>query len=210
MKVAVTGFTSFPGVDLNISETLVHNWIRSAPNWKADATRFEVLPTAYDDSRLCISNLIETFRPHILVMLGVAGISSTLQFERIALNIDDCVSPDIHGIVKMGRRIADHGPAAILTAVDLDRLREYVIRKKIDVQVSNHAGTYVCNHAYYCALLSVASLHPQPQILFVHLPNGLGIVGDAQWNEIIQRCQGAVEVMVNGLLEITGTHFGGR
>lgn len=172
MKLLITGFDAFPGVQVNASAKLIEHWRREPPVWNYQ-TEYAVLPTSYRAVEEQLTALLLMHHPDLVVMMGVHGIGNGIRVERIALNIDDCNYPDVAGEVKQGRRISNTGPVAISTSVDLLALREYMIRRGTEIEISNHAGTYVCNHAYYVALHSIASKHAKCKAIFVHLPSGL-------------------------------------
>lgn len=170
MKLLVTGFGAFPGVPVNASERLVGAWRHDRPDWPFDDMRFEVLPTCYEIAGARISQLLREFQPDLALLLGVATTSGTIRLERFALNIDDSPAPDEAGALRRGLVIAPDGPQALKTPIDLDGLRAALIQEGIDAEISNHAGSYVCNHTYYSALLAASRLDWHCEVMFVHTP----------------------------------------
>ena len=49
-------------------------------------------------------------------------------------------------------------------------LRDVLLQKNIPAKVSNSAGLYVCNNAYYNALYEIDKKDLSTQAVFVHLP----------------------------------------
>lgn len=172
MKILVTGFSAFPGIPINPTQLLIEDLKLKPPRLTAGPVDLglEVIETQYALAGDRIETLLQTLRPQFLLLLGVAESRRSYAIERFAVNIDDSLAPDAAGDVRRGRRIEKSGLAAYETKVDIDKLREYLIRSEVDVEISNYAGAYVCNHAYYVALHTVESLGLSTRVLFVHVP----------------------------------------
>jgi len=189
MRILVTGFGKFPGVAVNTSELVVSRFAADAPGWPFDAMRFEVLPTRYEAAEVLVRELMGEFKPDRVLLLGVAETPTTARLERFALNIDDAASPDEGGVLRKGVTILAGGPAAFATAVDLQRLLADLLEAGVRAEISNHAGSYVCNHVYYTAL-SEAVAAGAGQVLFMHVPR-LPVdnaAGDALVAEVARAC----------------------
>jgi pyroglutamyl-peptidase len=91
--------------------------------------------------------------------------------ERFALNVDDEELPDNSGRVLNGTPIVRGGPAAYESTLPLNRLLKVLRAKGIRANISNHAGTYVCNHAFYVARHESERLRPGMPCGFIHVPN---------------------------------------
>jgi len=172
MNVLITGFSPFPGVPTNPTQLLIEDFRLKPPRLIAGPIdlAFEVFETEYALAGDRIQTLLQSVKPEFLLLLGVAESHRSFAIERFALNIDDSPSPDAGGDVRRGRRIEKNGPAAYQTKVDVDKLREYLVRDEVHAEISNHAGAYVCNHAYYVALHIVETLRLSTRVLFVHVP----------------------------------------
>lgn len=198
MKLLITGFDTFPGVQVNASAKLIERWRQEPPVWNHQ-TEYAVLSTSYRAVEEQLTALLLRNCPDLFVMMGVYGIGNGIRVERIALNIDDCSCPDVAGEVKQGRRISNTGPMAISTSVDLLALREYMIQHGTEIEISNHAGTYVCNHAYYVALHSIASEYAKSKAVFVHLPSGLESSEPAHMRAHVDEQSIVMQELVRGL-----------
>ncbi len=165
----LTGFERFGQWPLNPSELLVRHF--------ADQTfgankrlHCEVLPTVYETAGARIRELIRDIRPALVLSLGLSGSRPKICLERFALNIDDVAVADNASIVRAGEAIDPAGPAALKTGADLHDLLKRLLAAGVDAEISNHAGTYVCNHVFY-QLLRQLQIQAEPAIgLFVHLP----------------------------------------
>ena len=172
MKICVTGFSAFPGVPVNPTELLIEHFRQKPSTLTAGPIEFSfnVIETQYEQGGAHVQRLLRDTNPQYLLLLGVAASRSSFSLERFALNIDDASIPDASGDVRRGRRIEKMGPLALETKVDVDKLRESLIRSDVDVEISNHAGTYVCNHVYYVALHCVEVLGLSTRVVFLHTP----------------------------------------
>ena len=127
-------------------------------------------------------------------MLGVAENRKSIGLERFALNIQDYSIEDNGGHKRVGRKIARNGPDAIATSVDVAKLCQLLRRRGLICDVSNHAGTFLCNEVYYRALNKARKSKHPTNILFVHLPlpevyaKQVGLSEAAEAIEIYRQC----------------------
>lgn len=162
--ILVTGFKPFLGESLNPSEILL-NEFKNFPHVET-----LLLPVEYEGSfnNLRI-HLLQKFK--FILMLGQAGGSAKIRLERVALNLEDSKSPDSSGVLRQDHRIESSGPAALFSKLPLNPWAQKIQEAGKDrdlgssLEVSNHAGTFVCNSLYYKTLR-----HSTVPALFVHLP----------------------------------------
>lgn len=100
----------------------------------------------------------------VAVATGLARKRSKVSVERVAINVADFRIPDVDGAQPTGVPVVVDGPDAYLTSVDVRALCAAIDAAGIAVEVSNTAGTYVCNAWYY------ALLHAGVDAVFLHLP----------------------------------------
>lgn len=165
MSNIVTGFEPFGGDEINPSQELVKLLQQSSQDLVC-----EVLATEYDFAGDRIRQLIKEHAPNVIVMLGLSGEASSIKLERVALNIDDASLADNAGDLRKGQAIRHGAPLALKTSIDLPELQAELRAKGYDVVISNHAGTYICNHIYYCALDHLSAIGSNIPCLFVHVP----------------------------------------
>lgn len=171
MRIVVTAFGPFPGVPVNPTERLLSCWRAGTVPRPVDRDLVCVtLPTEYDASATEVRRLMDAHRPDVLLLLGVRCRSPLVALERVALNLNDCVTPDAAGVVRTGQPVYPDGPVARVTDVDLPALRDAAALSGAAVEISNHAGTYVCNHVYFTALQHAHERRLATRVLFVHVP----------------------------------------
>ncbi|WP_372365527.1 peptidase C15 [Candidatus Uabimicrobium sp. HlEnr_7] len=169
MKILLTGFNSFANVVTNPSQQIVE---------KIDTQKFlseieiitEVLPTEFVAAGKKIEELITTISPQIILLLGVAAKRKHISLERVALNLNDSSLPDNTGLRIEGKQIVENEPLAYFSSLPLLHLKEQLEKNDIPCEVSNHAGTYVCNHTFYLALRKIKQLRKNTACSFIHVP----------------------------------------
>ena len=173
MRILLTGFNSFQGVRVNPSEQVVQELAsrrRSKPGVELITA---VLPTEYLAATRQIRKLIRNARPDAVICLGVASKRDHISLERVALNLDDDRTADNRGLIRRGRKIAPNGPDVYWSSLPLARLQQALRSNRIPAEVSNHAGTFLCNHAFYIARHETARAERPIPCGFIHLP-GVG------------------------------------
>jgi len=172
MKAVVTGFEPFGEHAENPSRLIVR---RLAAEGVAglDLVTAE-LPTVFAAAEADIRRLLDLHRPDLLLSIGVASSRTVISVERIGLNLDDTALPDNAGIATEARPIVAGGPLALAATLPVLAMRAAIGRLGLPVEVSNHAGTYVCNHVLYAALHHAGARGLATRIGFLHVPQIIG------------------------------------
>jgi pyroglutamyl-peptidase len=192
-------------VEVNTTEVVVSRWMESAPDWPYAEMRFAVLPTRYGEAELRLRELLRGFLPDRVLLLGVAPTEATARLERFALNVDDSDSEDAAGDLRRGTPILAGGPAAFATGLDLQRLFDELIEAGVRAEISNHAGAYVCNHAYYTALSHALAAGAGCQVLFMHVPRLPAEGGDGARQALVHEVARAAGIVAGAMAKhITG------
>ncbi|ERK56898.1 pyroglutamyl-peptidase I [Gemella bergeri ATCC 700627] len=167
MKVLITGFEPFNNENINPSELAV----RSLPNSINNITiKKIILPTAFKHSSLLLKKEIENFKPHIVICVGQAGGRKNISLERIAVNIDDARIPDNNGYAPIDTPIRNDGTNAYFSTLPIKAIVENLKKENIPADISNTAGTFVCNHVMYDALYFSEKEDISFSAGFVHIP----------------------------------------
>ncbi|OGB12655.1 MAG: pyroglutamyl-peptidase I [Burkholderiales bacterium RIFCSPHIGHO2_12_FULL_67_38] len=169
-RVLLTGFDPFGGATLNPSWLAVqalHG--RRLLGHTLMAAR---LPTVFGDSLRTLQALLAQHRPALVVCVGQAGGRSALSLERIAINVDDAPIADNAGAQPIDTPVAPGAPAAYFSTLPIKAMRAALRREGLPAEVSQTAGTFVCNHVFYGLMHALAT---QPELRhtrggFVHVP----------------------------------------
>jgi len=170
MKILLTGFDGFGGLSANPSRVVTQQMAERANRDGRQDLLTEILPVEFSASGERIRELIRENHPSAVVLTGVSAGLGAIGFERVALNLDDTGEPDNAGDKPEGRIIVPAGPAAYWSTLPIGRFRKALNALNIPASVSNHAGTFVCNHAFYEARHEVEQSGTGAMCGFIHLP----------------------------------------
>ncbi|REJ06633.1 pyroglutamyl-peptidase I [Microbacterium bovistercoris] len=162
-SVLLTGFGPFAGSDGNPSQDAVIAYAAAHPS--ADLVT-AVLPVVFTDAADRLRTLIAEHRPEVVIAFGLAGGSTRVAVERVAVNLIDARIPDNSGAAPVDVPSDPGGPAARFATLPVKRIARAIDDAGIPAHVSLSAGSYVCNHVFYTALAAA----PGARAGFIHLP----------------------------------------
>lgn len=167
MKLLLTAFDPFGGETINPAQEIL---ARIGDTVGDTAIIKLVLPTVYGVSGSKLLEAVAAYQPDAVLCLGQAGGRAALTPERVAINIDDADMPDNAGQQPEDRPIVPGGPAAYFATLPIKDMVEAMLDAGIPAQVSNTAGTFVCNHVLYRLLHALAQGFPHVRGGFLHVP----------------------------------------
>jgi len=170
LKFLLTGFEPFSNLEENPSQQIIeHISSHEARQDDFDLTT-AVLPVDYVAADSCLLDLIHKHQPDAILSLGVATKREGVFLERVALNLDDSKHADNAGIQRSGAPVIPDGPAAYFSTLPLEALRDGLAQRGFPVEISNHAGAFLCNHAFYRAAYEIQKLGLHTVNGFIHVP----------------------------------------
>ena len=130
------------------------------------------LPTVFGQSLQRLQSLLQEHQPSITLCLGLAGGRAALSIERIGININDARIPDNRGAQPIDTPVQAGGPAAYFASLPIKAMLRAVQRAGVPCEVSQTAGTFVCNHVLYglMHLLAQGAAPLGARGGFVHVP----------------------------------------
>jgi pyroglutamyl-peptidase len=166
-RILLTGFDPFGGESIN-------------PSWEAvrmlDGRRIgghrivaRQLPTEFAGSLSALKALVREVSPVILLGVGQAGGRTQLSIERVAINVQDARIADNAGAQPMDEPVIANGPAAYFSTLPIKAMLAALHDQGLPAEISQTAGTYVCNHISY-AMLHLASKRRGMRAGFIHIP----------------------------------------
>ncbi|MFO1245063.1 MAG: pyroglutamyl-peptidase I [Ramlibacter sp.] len=166
----VTGFDAFGGDTLNPSWLIaqaLHG--RQLAGHRVVAGQ---LPTEFGRSLEVLAALLRQHQPALVVCLGQAGGRAALSLERVAINLQDARIADNTGARPIDTPVRADGPAAYFTRLPIKAMLAALQNAGIAAEVSQTAGTFVCNHVFYGLMHALAT---QPALAgvrggFIHVP----------------------------------------
>ena len=176
--VLVTGFEPFGGEKSNPSWEVCTRLPREIDGLRVETCR---IPCEFRHAIEVVAAAIERHQPALVVCLGQAGGRAHLSVERVAINVDDARIPDNAGERPIDEPIAVSGPPAYFATLPVKAMAAAMRAAGVPAQVSNTAGTYVCNHLMYGVLHYLAAgdsaqldaggaLSPRVRAGFIHVP----------------------------------------
>ena len=123
--------------------------------------------------------------PAVILSLGQAGGRRRLSVERVAINVDDARIADNAGTTRSTSRSRRRGPAAYFATVPVKAMVAAMREAGVPADVSNSAGTFVCNHLMYGVLHFLAASGARREAGFIHVPwleaQALARPGSRRW-----------------------------
>lgn len=148
--VLLTGFEPFEQQEVNASWAAVR---AVAAGWDARAEGAELvtalLPVSFARAPRRLAELLVEVRPDLVVCVGEAGGRSAVGVERVAVNVQDARIPDEDGAQPVDEPVVTGGPVAHLSGLPVKACLAAVQAAGVPGEVSNTAGTYVCNTVAY-------------------------------------------------------------
>ncbi len=156
--VLVTGFEPFGGHTINPS------WMAAqALHGRLVAGHRIVgaqLPVEFGQSMEALRALLLRYRPALVICCGQAGGRGALSFERVAINVNDARIPDNAGLQPVDTPVIAGGPAAYFSSLPIKAMLMTLLDAGINAEVSQTAGTFVCNHVFY-GLMHELAVRPE-------------------------------------------------
>ncbi len=128
------------------------------------------IPVAVEDAGPQLRRLLARIHPDAALAMGVAPGRPTISVERVAVNVLDFRVPDNHGRRYRDRPIRRGGPAAYLSTLPVRPILAALRRAKVPAELSDTAGTYLCNFAMYTLLDGFALAGNPGPAGFIHVP----------------------------------------
>ncbi len=148
--VLVTGFDPFGGSHVNPSWQAVH----ALHGRVVDGRRLvgAELPTVFGAAPRRLAELMQEHQPELVVCTGQAAGRAALSLERVAINVDDARIADNAGARPIDTPVVAGGPDAYFTTLPIKAMLQALLEAGVNAEVSQTAGTFVCNHVFYALM----------------------------------------------------------
>ncbi|GEN54581.1 pyroglutamyl-peptidase I [Halobacillus faecis] len=167
-KLLLTGFEPFLDFPINPTTHIVEELKGKEMNGYQIEGR--ILPVDYNKSGQEILEHIQDVEPDAVISLGLAAGRYKMTPERIAINCNESNEKDNEGNTPEGDRIQKEGPDGLFSTLPIRRFVEDLQARGYPAEVSNTAGTYLCNHVMYQALYHFHENNLEVPSGFVHIP----------------------------------------
>ena len=167
----LTYFGPFPGVPVNPTVALAEGAQRLLTRMRPDLNVItRELPVSYDGSSTALRAALQDVQPDALISLGVAVGRDVVSLEQVAINLDSAGIEDNDGDQRCDEPIAPGGQEAYFSSLPVRASFERLRAAGEPVEISDTAGTYVCNHVFYEGQRISRELGLSIPAGFVHVP----------------------------------------
>ncbi|AKE42120.1 Pyrrolidone-carboxylate peptidase [Corynebacterium kutscheri] len=188
VTVLLTGFEPFAGATINESWLAVQAAKQIIESQRDSKVYSEELPVEFHTAGSILTKRVAELKPQIVVACGLANGRKTVSIERVAINIRDAAIADNTGNQPIDEAIVTGGDVGYFTTLPIKRCMQVLKEHDLPVNISQTAGTYVCNEVFYTLMRTInAQKHPA-RAGFVHIP--------AQKDLIISECATALALIV--------------
>ena len=169
-RVLMTGFDPF-GID-----TINPSWLAVQALHGREVAGHRIvaaqLPTVFGESVDALRALLVAHQPALVICVGQAGGRSAISLERVAININDARIADNAGAQPIDTQVAAQGPAAYFSTLPIKAMMLAIRNEGIAAEVSQTAGTFVCNHVFYGLMNALAGMPALRATRggFIHVP----------------------------------------
>ena len=165
--ILITGFAPFGGERTNPSWEIAKALPKTIAGYRVETLR---VPTEFRRAIDVISKAIDKLNPALVLCLGQAGGRAKMSVERVAIHLDDAAIADNAGVQMIDEAIDANAPTAYFCTLPVKAMVAAMIKAKIPAEVSNSAGTFVCNHLIFGVLHHLAVNERKTRAGFIHVP----------------------------------------
>ena len=166
MKLLLTAFDPFGGEKVNPAQRAV--------SLVGEFGGIEIVkltvPTVFGEASRQVIEAIRRKKPNAVLCIGQAGGRAAVTPERVAINLMDARIPDNAGNRPEDEPIFPSAPDAYFSTLPIKKMVEAIRERGIPAEVSNTAGTFVCNELMYSVLHALKTEFPSAIGGFMHVP----------------------------------------
>jgi pyroglutamyl-peptidase len=166
-NVLVTGFEPFGGEAVNPSALVAQRLDgRLVAGGRVVGV---ILPCVFGESLVALGRAMRGAKPGLVICVGQAGGRKEIGVERVAINVEDANIPDNAGKQPVERAVVRGGRAAYWSTLPVKAVVAALREAHLPAEVSNSAGTFVCNHVFY-GLMRALARKRGVRGGFIHIP----------------------------------------
>lgn len=129
----------------------------------------EILTVDFKSSGVQLLTHIESIQPDAVLSLGLAGGRYKMTPERIAINVKDGAA-DNEGNRPVDEAIQALGAPGLMSTLPVRAMVNRLLAEGLPAEVSNTAGTYLCNNVMYEGLHYATTKKRAMKSGFIHIP----------------------------------------
>lgn len=166
-KLLLTGFEPFLHYTVNPTMRIVEELDGKVIGGYQIVSK--VMRVDFKSSGTQLINLLEEIQPDVHISLGLAAGRYKITPERIAINIKDGDS-DNEGNKPEDELIQESGEPGYLSTLPIRKMVNKLIEIGLPAEISNSAGTYLCNNVMYEGLHYAKANNSKLLSGFIHIP----------------------------------------
>ena len=166
MKILITAFEPFGADQENASLEVMNRLL--APD--SCILIKMIVPVVFGKAAETVNDVITLEKPDAVICLGQAGGRNAISLERKAVNLCRAARPDNAGNCPAGEAVVPGGKEILETTLPVEHMLERLTNAGIPAELSDSAGTYVCNSLMYGVLHFLENTGQQIPAGFVHVP----------------------------------------
>jgi len=163
----LTGFMPFLNNKINPTEKIVQEL--NGREIGGYTVKSKVLPVDFSEAGKQIIALYEQVKPDVVISLGLATGRHMITPERIAINCNDG-EPDNKRVRLQDEQIQVEGPDGYFSTLPIRRFVQKLNENGLPAEISNTAGTYLCNNVMYHMLHHICQSGSVVRAGFIHIP----------------------------------------
>ena len=166
--VLLTGFEPFGGDPVNPSAEIAQQLDGALV--AGHTVVGAVLPCVFGSASDELMGLLWQHHPTLVICVGLAAGRAGITLERIATNLADARIPDNAGRQPVDQPVVPGGPAAYWSTLPVKAIVQGLRTVGIPAEVSQTAGTFVCNHVFYGLMHQLDRARLDIRGGFIHVP----------------------------------------
>ena len=156
MKILLSAFEPFGGEGVNASQEAL-KLIKAREG--TELVKITV-PTVFGLAGTTLLDALRKEKPDAVICLGQAGGRAAVTPERCAINVRDARIPDNAGHQPKDEPVIAGGPAAFFSTLPIKAMAAAARKAGFAAEISNSAGTFVCNDLMYSLLYTLEREFP--------------------------------------------------
>lgn len=171
--ILLSGFEPFGGMSHNPSADLARRW--QGRVIEGSIVQTLVLPTCFGLASRQLHQALRRLKMQgpvpLVICTGLANDRAALSFERVARNWQSASLADNCGYAPTGESIVPSGPQLRKSTLPIDVMCKAAGARAYPVEMSDSAGTFVCNEVFYRLMQRLARPDAKGTLGgFIHLP----------------------------------------
>jgi len=166
-KLLLSGFEPFLQFPINPTEQIIKSL--DGEHIGDYVIKGILLPVDFGNSSKLLIEEMEKEKTDAVVSIGLAGGRNCITPERVAINCRDGAE-DNEGNQYQDAPIIEGGPAAYFSTLPIRKIVNVLKENHIPAEISNSAGTYLCNDIMYSVLYYLEKNQIDIPAGFIHVP----------------------------------------